>query len=256
MKEILLEVEHLTKKFQTGGRSFAAVEDVSFTLQRGSCLGLVGESGSGKTTVARMLSHFLEPDFGKIYLQGEEITHAKGKTLRDVYGKLQMVFQNPAASFDSKRTLGDGVGEPLRNRGMASQEVKKRVAELLEKCGLPAEYAGRCPHQVSGGQCQRAAIARALAVSPSVLICDEALSALDEEVQSQILQLLGRLKTEENLAILFICHDLRLVQALCDEVLVLYGGRVVDRGSTAEVLSHPTSEYTKKLLESARWLAH
>ena len=246
----ILEVHHLKKSFTTGKKSFTAVEDVSFSLKTGEVLGIVGESGSGKSTVAKMITHLTEPTAGEIFLMEKDITHARGKNLREIYRKMQMIFQTPAESFDPRCTLGDGIGESLRNMGITRAETRKRVENLLERCGLDKEYADRYPHQVSGGQCQRAAIARALAVSPEILICDEATSALDVTVQKQILELLIELKQKENLSFLLICHDLALVQKFCDRVLVLYHGKTVECGTPDEIINHPKMEYTKKLIDS------
>ena len=246
----ILEVHHLKKSFTTGKKSFTAVEDVSFSLKTGEVLGIVGESGSGKSTVAKMITHLTEPTAGEIFLMEKDITHARGKNLREIYREMQMIFQTPAESFDPRCTLGDGIGESLRNMGISRRETRERVENLLEKCGLEKEFADRYPHQVSGGQCQRAAIARALAVDPEILICDEATSALDVTVQKQILELLIELKEKENLSFLLICHDLALVQALCDKVLVLYHGKTVEYGSPDEIIDHPKMDYTKRLIES------
>ena len=183
MSEIILRAENLKKIFVSGKKEFTAVDDVSFELERGECLGIVGESGSGKSTIVRMLTHLESVTAGQIFLKEQDITHAKGKVLRDVYQNMQMVFQMPMDSFDPRCTLGDGIGESLRNMGISRNETRKRVEKLLERCGMDREYADRYPHQVSGGQCQRAAIARALAVNPEILICDEATSALDVTVQ-------------------------------------------------------------------------
>ena len=192
---ILLEAEHLTKIFtQRGKEPFKAVDDVSFVLKEGESLGIVGESGSGKSTLAKMLTRLIDITEGTLKFNGNDITRLKQSQLREVYGNIQMIFQNPVGSFNPRRTLGDGIGESLRNRGMKKTETEKRVAELLEQCGLDREYAKRYPHEVSGGQCQRAAIARALAVNPRVLICDEATSALDVTIQKQIMELLQELK--------------------------------------------------------------
>lgn len=198
-----------------------AVNDVSFELHRGECLGIVGESGSGKSTIAKMITHLEPVTEGQIFLKGKDITHTKGKALREIYQDIQMVFQMPMESFDPRCTLGAGIGESLRNMGINRTETRKRVENLLERCGLSPEYADRYPHQVSGGQCQRAAIARALAVNPEILICDEATSAFDVTVQKQILELLIELKQKENLSVLLICHDPAIVQSFCDRVLVL-----------------------------------
>ena len=247
----LLEAEHLTKVFaQRGKEPFKAVDDVSFSLQAGETLGIVGESGSGKSTLAKMITRLTDITDGTLKFQGKDITKLKQSQLRDVYGNIQMVFQMPMESFDPRRTLGDGIGESLRNMGISRRETRERVENLLEKCGLEKEFADRYPHQVSGGQCQRAAIARALAVDPEILICDEATSALDVTVQKQILELLIELKEKENLSFLLICHDLALVQALCDKVLVLYHGKTVEYGSPDEIMDHPKMDYTKRLIES------
>lgn len=250
MPEIVLEAEHLKKVFTSHKKSFTAVDDVSFELKRGECLGIVGESGSGKSTIAKMITHLLDMTEGRVTLLGKDITHAKGKDLRETYKNIQMVFQMPMESFDSRRTLGDGIGESLRNQGMSRSETRKKVQELLLTCGLTSEFADRYPHQVSGGQCQRAAIARALAVDPAILICDEATSALDVTVQKQVLELLLQLKMKKNLSFLLICHDLALVQAFCDNVLVLYQGKVVERGTPDKVINHPNIDYTRKLIDS------
>lgn len=250
VSEVVLEVEHLKKIFTSGKKSFTAVDDVSFKLQRGHCLGIVGESGSGKSTIAKMITHLIGMTEGKVTLLGKDITALKGSELRLVYRDIQMIFQLPAESFDPRRTLGDGIGESLRNTGMSRRETKKKVEELLVRCGLTTEFASRYPHQVSGGQCQRAALARALAVNPTILICDEVTSALDVTVQKQILELLMELKEKEELSFLFICHDLALVQAFCDEVLVLYQGKVVEQGTPDEIINHPKEEYTKILIDS------
>ena len=227
--EPILKVNHLKKVFhQRGKRDVLAVENISFSLQPGEILGIVGESGSGKSTVAKLITRLVDTTEGEIILDGQDITHLKGTALKGAYGKLQMVFQNPVGSFDPRRTLGDGIGESLRNKGMSKVERRKKAAELLEQCGLDASYADRYPHQVSGGQCQRAAIARALAVDPKVLICDEATSALDVTVQKRIIELLRRLKEEKNFSYLFICHNLALVQEFCDRVLVMKDGRIVE----------------------------
>lgn len=250
MSDTILQAEHLRKEFISGKKSFVAVEDVSFFVERGQCLGIVGESGSGKSTIAKLITRLLDTTEGRVVLLGEDITHAKGRKLREVYQKIQMVFQMPMESFDPRRTLGDGIGESLRNMGVGRKETKKRVEELLVTCGLSPEFAGRYPHQVSGGQCQRAAIARALAVDPVLLICDEATSALDVTVQKQILELLLELKEKKRLSFLLICHDLALVQAFCDQVLVLYQGRIVETGTPDEVINHPATDYTRKLIDS------
>jgi peptide/nickel transport system ATP-binding protein len=247
----ILRVDNLTKVFTRKGQpDFAAVDHISFEVQSGQCLGIIGESGSGKSTAVNMITRLIDPTEGRIILDGQDITHLKGRKLKFAYWKMQMVFQTPTESFDPRRTLGDGIGESLRNFGHSRAEVNRRVAQLLQQCGLPAEFAKRYPHQVSGGQCQRAAIARAIAIKPKLLICDEATSALDVTIQTEILALLSDLRRELNLSILFICHDIALVQQFCDWVLVMYKGRIVEEGVPDEVIRNPQNDYTKRLIES------
>ncbi len=255
--EPVLKVENLTKVYQRGtpgkgGTAVNAVRGLSFALMPGECLGIIGESGSGKSTVAKMITRLTDVTEGTILLDGEDITRRRGSRMRDVYQKLQMVFQMPVESFDPRQTLGSGIGESLRNRGMGRKAAGEEVKKLLLMCGLTEEFAGKYPHEVSGGQCQRAAIARAIAVRPKVLICDEATSALDVTVQKEIIQLLNdlRRKQGDGLSILFISHDIALVQQFCDRVLVMYHGEVVEQGNPDEVIAHPQDPYTKRLIES------
>ena len=251
--EQILKVENLTKVFSRAGQEdFTAVNSIRFSLNPGKCLGIIGESGSGKTTLVNLITRLLDATEGSILLDGADITHLKGRELRKVYRKMQMVFQTPTDSFDPRRTLGDGIGESLRNIGMSRKETREEVERLLGKCGLPADFADRYPHQVSGGQCQRAAIARALAVKPRLLICDEATSALDVTVQKEILELLNELRSQQgnSLSILFICHDISLVQQFCDRVLVMYHGSIVEEGIPNEGIGHPKTAYTQRLIDS------
>lgn len=251
--EPILRVQNLTKTFTRSGQSnLTAVNGISFDLLPGERLGIIGESGSGKTTAVNLITRLLDATEGKIFLDGEDITLKTGKSLRMIYRKMQMVFQTPTDSFDPRRTLGDGIGESLRNCGMTRHDADAQAARLLERCGLPAAFAGRYPHEVSGGQCQRAAIARALAVKPKVLICDEATSALDVTVQKEILELLHTLRSEQGtkLSILFICHDISLVQQFCDRVLVMYHGDIVEQGTPIDVICHPQNDYTQRLIDS------
>lgn len=244
----ILEVKNLKKTFYKNRIPSVAVNDISFYMMRGECLGLVGESGCGKSTVARMLIRLLKPDSGEILLDGEEIM---GLGRKDFYTKVQMIFQMPQESFDPRCTLGDGIMESMINQGMKRKQAKERMYDLLQMTDLDREYGLRYPHEVSGGQCQRAAIARALAVEPRLLICDEATSALDVTVQAQIMDLLGNLKKEQNLSLLLICHDLALVQNFCDRVLVMYQGKIIEEGTPDEVIRHPREEYTRLLIDSA-----
>ena len=251
--EAILKVENLTKVFTRKGQpDFTAVDHIGFELYPGECLGLIGESGSGKTTVVNMITRLLDATEGSIVLDGEDITKMSGKELRRAYRKMQMVFQTPTDSFDPRRTLGDGIGESLRNLGMSRAETKQEVARLLTECGLTPEFADRYPHQVSGGQCQRASIARALAVKPKLLICDEATSSLDVTIQKEIIALLNELRWQRGakLSILFICHDIALVQQFCNRVLVMYRGSIVEQGIPDEIIRNPQDEYTKRLIDS------
>ena len=248
--EKILEVKNLRKTFYKSRSLFPAVEDVSFHLMRGECLGLVGEIGCGKSTTARLIAGLLEPDRGSVRLEGEEILGLKGKKKQAVYTKLQMVFQTPQDSFDPRWTLGDGIMESMRNRGMKKDQARERMYRLLEQVELDRSFGERYPHEVSGGECQRAAIARALAVDPRLVICDEATSALDVTVQAQIVELLKRLQKERKLSLLFICHDLALVQHMCQRVLVMYQGKIIEQGTPDEVIQHPREAYTRTLVDS------
>ena len=248
--EKILEVKNLRKTFYKTRSLFPAVEDVSFHLMRGECLGLVGESGCGKSTTARLIAGLLEPDRGSVRLEGEEILGLKGKKKQAVYTKLQMVFQTPQDSFDPRCTLGDGIMESMRNRGMKKDQARERMYRLLEQVELDRSFGERYPHEVSGGECQRAAIARALAVDPRLVICDEATSALDVTVQAQIVELLKRLQKERKLSLLFICHDLALVQHMCQRVLVMYQGKIIEQGTPDEVIQYPKEAYTRILVDS------
>ncbi len=249
--DCILKVEHLTKTFVSQGRDdYTAVDDVSFSMNYGEKLAIIGESGSGKTTIVNMITRLLDVTSGTVYLDGEEITNLSGKKLKPVYKKMQMVFQTPTESFDPRQTLGDGVAESLINHGMKRKEAMKEAENLLELCGLKKEFAKRYPHEVSGGQCQRAAIARAIAIKPKLLILDEATSALDVTVQKEILELLERLREERKMSYLFICHDIALVQNFCDRVLVMYHGKMVEEGKPDEVICHPKEAYTRRLIES------
>ena len=247
----ILDVKDLTKNFYKNKQLFTAVNHISFQLRQGECLGLVGESGCGKSTTVKMVTHLLKPDSGEILLEGTEIQHLKGKALKKLYTEIQMVFQIPQDSFDPRRTLGDSIMESMRNHNVSRKEAQNRLGKLLQQVEFPPELADRYPNQVSGGQCQRAAMARALAVNPKILICDEATSALDVTVQAQIIELLKRLQQEMDLSILLISHDLALVQHLCDRVIVMYQGNIVEQGTPDRVINAPENDYTKMLIEAA-----
>lgn len=249
--DCILKVEHLTKTFISQGReNYTAVDDVNFSMDYGEKLAIIGESGSGKTTIVNMITRLLDVTSGTVYMDGEEITNLSGKALKPVYQKMQMVFQTPTESFDPRQTLGSGVAESLINHGMRRKEAMKEAENLLELCGLKKEFSKRYPHEVSGGQCQRAAIARAIAIKTKLLILDEATSALDVTVQKEILELLEELREERGMSYLFICHDIALVQNFCDRVLVMHQGKIIEEGSPDEVIRHPKETYTRRLIES------
>jgi oligopeptide transport system ATP-binding protein len=246
----LLEVEHLVKTYP--GRSTRAVDDVSFTVRRGEVLGLVGESGSGKSTTARCVAGLLTPDSGTVRLDGQAVTGARRSALRTLRGRMQMVFQDPYSSLNPRMTVEDLVGEGLLVHGLEPSPAgrRTRVTELLELVGLSAEHLGRLPRSFSGGQRQRIAIARALAVSPELLICDEPVSSLDVSMQAQVLNLFRDLREQLHLSMLFITHDLGVVRYLCDRVAVMEHGQIVEIGDQDQVYGAPEHAYTKALLSA------
>ena len=247
--EPILRVQNLTKTFTRSGQSnLTAVNGISFDLLPGERLGIIGESGSGKTTAVNLITRLLDATEGKIFLDGEDITLKTGKSLRMIYRKMQMVFQTPTDSFDPRRTLGDGIGESLRNCGMTRHDADAQAARLLERCGLPAAFAGRYPHEVSGGQCQRAAIARALAVKPKVLICDEATSALDVTTQAQIVRQMMELRDDYGTSIIVVTHNLGIAAYMSDYIVVMKDGKMEDQGTREYILHETRNAYTRSLL--------
>ncbi len=251
MAEPILSVRGLTKTFKLQGREdVRAVKDVTFDLFPGETLGVIGESGSGKTTLVNLITGLLPATSGSVVLDGIDVTQSRGRDLRAAWKKMQVVFQTPTESFDPRRTLGDGICESMRNNGISKADALARAKELLKLCGLSEDYVNRYPHQVSGGQCQRAAIARALAIEPKLLICDEATSALDVTIQAEIIELLTELRQKLDMSILFICHDIALVQQFCSRVVVMYRGQIVEEGIPSEVIANPKNDYTQDLIES------
>lgn len=224
--EALLRAEHLTKKFQRNTESDHAVYDVSFEILPGECLGLIGESGSGKSTIAGILAGFKQPTEGMVYFEGKPVI---GKHVRnDARKNMQMIFQNPKSSLNPKMTIGQNLDDALRYyEKIPKKERSMQCEEILERVHLPKEYLEKYPDQLSGGECQRACIARALLRHPSLLICDEATSALDVSVQKEIVELLQEVQREEQMALLFISHDLALVGQVCSRILVLSHGEIV-----------------------------
>ena len=251
MNEPILSVKNLSKTFKLHGREdVKAVSNVTFDLFPGETLGVIGESGSGKTTLVNLITGLLPATEGSVSLDGIEVTKCDGKSLRNVWKKLQVIFQTPTESFDPGQTLGNGICESMRNNGVSKTDAMSRARDLLKLCGLPEDFVNRYPHEVSGGQCQRAAIARALAIEPKLLVCDEATSSLDVTIQAEIIELLVKLRKELDMAILFICHDIALVQQFCDRVVVMYHGELVEEGIPNEVIAEPQNEYTQDLIDS------
>lgn len=253
----LLRIEGLKQYYLTGkgvfkkGYVIKAVDDVSFSLEQGQTLGLVGESGCGKSTLGRTILKLYEPTEGKIFFEGKEITHLNSKQMRPLRREMQIVFQDPLESLNQRHTVGGILEEPYKIHGIGTPAERKRwVLELLDKIGLPHTAVNRYPHEFSGGQRQRIGIARAIALKPKLLICDESVSALDVSVQAQILNLLLKIQKEMNLSIIFISHDLSVVKHISDHVAVMKKGKIVEMGTAKEVYSSPKNEYTKELLSA------
>jgi peptide/nickel transport system ATP-binding protein len=253
MSSSLIEVRGLQRFFGPAARPVRAVDDVSFTIQPGETLGLVGESGSGKSTIGRTLLRLIDPSGGKVLYRGEDLGKASTARMRQLRSKLQMIFQDPYASLNPKMRVRDILGEALQTHGLARGpgQRDKRIAELLELVGLRADHASRYPHEFSGGQRQRIGVARALAVEPEFIVADEPLSALDVSIQAQVVNLLCDLRERLKLTMLFISHDLDVVEYLCDRVVVLYLGRVMEVASTRELFERPLHPYTRALLAAS-----
>jgi len=253
----LLTVNGLCKSFHAGSWSgkdhiTRAVDDVSFDIEEGETLAIVGESGSGKSTTARIVMRLLAADAGSIVLMGEDITHLKGRDMRNMRKHMQMVFQDPFASLNPRMRTVETVGEGLRvhARKLNAKQRREKVVEVLVQCGMSSEALNRYPHQFSGGQRQRIGIARALAVSPKLLVLDEPVSALDMSIQAQILNLLSDLQNEKKLAYLFISHDLSVIKQVADRVAVMFAGRIVEQGNAEVIYAWPKHPYTRALLDA------
>ena len=252
-KKKLVEVKHLKQYFGTKKNVVKAIDDISFDIYEGETFGLVGESGSGKSTTGRALLRLYQPTDGEILFEGKDIaTLTKGKELLEFRKEAQMIFQDPYASLDSRMKVRDIIAEGIDIHHLAStkEERNQMVDELLETVGLNREHANRYPHEFSGGQRQRIGIARALALNPKFIVCDEAISALDVSIQAQIVNLLKKLQKEKGLTYLFIAHDLSMVKYISDRIAVMYHGRIVEMGSAECVYTNPQHAYTKSLLSA------
>ncbi|MET0174013.1 MAG: ATP-binding cassette domain-containing protein [Agrobacterium vaccinii] len=245
----LLSVDGICKTYRDRKRETHAVRDVSFTLEQGETLGLAGPSGCGKSTLARLIMRLIEPDAGSVTFRGESWLALSGSSLRHARRHMQMVFQDTHAAFNPRSTVATVIGEPLRIHEIVSAKARTaEVARLLERVGLPADVAARPVLELSGGQRQRVAIARALATRPSLIVMDEAVSALDVSVRAQILSLLVSLQRETGLACLFVSHDIAVIRAVCHRVAIMEAGQIVEYGETQRIVSNPQSQTARRLV--------
>ena len=257
--ETLLEVTDLVKHFPVKRGvlidrevdQVRAVDGISFRVERGSTLGLVGESGSGKSTACRAILNLIEPSSGSVKFEGEEIAGLSRRAMRPLRRQMQMVFQDPYASLNPRKRIGQIVGDPLKRQGVASgRELRRQVEASLDRVGLSSEHYNRYPHEFSGGQRQRIGIARALALRPKLVICDEPVSALDVSIQAQIINLLDDLQDELCLTYVFVAHDIGVVRHISDRIAVMNLGKIVEEGTADQVCEQPRDAYTKKLLSA------
>ena len=252
MADKLLQVRHLKKYFKTGGGMLHAVDDISFDLDRGKTLGLVGESGCGKSTTGRSILRLIEPTAGEVLFEGKDITKVSKLEMRRVRKDMQMIFQDPFSSLDPKKTINQIISEPIRiNRILTDKyAIEDRVLELMETVGLAERLINSYPHELDGGRRQRIGIARALAMEPKLIVCDEPVSALDVSIQAQILNLLKTLQQQMGLTYIFITHDLSVVNHFSDEIAVMYLGSIVEKAPAEELFENPIHPYTKALLSA------
>ena len=252
MSNAILEVKNLKKYFNTPGGVLHAVDDVSFTLEKGKILGVVGESGCGKSTMGRAILRLHEPTSGEVLFEGKDITKISTEEMRKLRSEMQIIFQDPFASLNPRKTVSEIIGEPLRLHKIykSAAERQKHVLELMEVVGLAERLVNTYPHELDGGRRQIIGIARALALNPKFIVCDEPVSALDVSIQAQILNLLKRLKKERGLTYMFITHDLSVVNYFSDDIMVMYLGKMVEYAPSEELFENPVHPYTKALLSA------
>ncbi len=252
MAENILEVRHLKKYFKTSRGLLHAVDDINFTLEKGRTLGIVGESGCGKSTTGRCILRLIEPTDGEVIFDGEDITALSTSRMRRMRTQMQIVFQDPFSSLNPRKTVAETIAEAVRMQPKykTSEQVEGRVLELMETVGLAERLINSYPHELDGGRRQRIGIARALAVEPKLIVCDEPVSALDVSIQAQILNLLRQLQKKLGLTYVFISHDLAVVNHISDEIMVMYLGQTVEKAPTQELFANPMHPYTKALLSA------
>ena len=252
MADIILQVENLKKYFKTNRGMLHAVDDISFTIERGKTLGVVGESGCGKSTTGRAILRLLEPTSGKVLFDGVDVAQLDTKGMREMRKNMQIVFQDPYSSLNPRMTVSQLIAEPIiQNKILTNKaDIEKRVEELMETVGLAQRLVNTFPHELDGGRRQRIGIARALAMNPKFIVCDEPVSALDVSIQAQILNLLKKLQRELGLTYIFITHDLSVVNHFSDDITVMYLGQIIEKAPTEELFAHPLHPYTQALLSA------
>ncbi len=255
MSDIVFEITDLKKHYEINMGLFKkpkvvkALDNISFEVKRGEVLSIVGESGCGKSTTAKLMLKIEEPTGGEILFEGRDITTIEGDDLKEYRKKVQIIFQDPYSSLNPRWKVGQIIGEPLAlNTSMSKKEIRDRVLYLMEKVGMEPDWYDRYPHQFSGGQRQRIGIARALALNPEIIVCDEPVSALDVSIQAQVLNLLLDLQEEFSLTYVFISHDLSVVEHISDRIVVMYFGEIAEQGTVEEIFDNPQHEYTQKLI--------
>lgn len=252
MADVILEVKNLKKYFKTARGLLHAVDDVSFTIERGKTLGIVGESGCGKSTTGRAILRLVEPMDGQVLFNGVDITALSARKMQEMRHQMQIIFQDPFSSLDPRKTVSQTIAEPIiENKILKDKKaINERVKELMETVGLAERLVNTYPHELDGGRRQRIGIARALAMEPQFIVCDEPVSALDVSIQAQILNLLQDLKEQMGLTFIFITHDLSVVNHFADEIAVMYLGQLIEKAPTEELFNHPVHPYTRALLSA------